>query len=79
MVLYDTAVILGSRPLDGKTWRFSSHVYHSLDRAIELYNQKAVSSITVSGKWTLNFDILHITQPFTEADRMADYLVSPHN
>ncbi len=73
---YDTAVILGSRPSDGKTWRFPSHIYYSLDRAIELYNQKIISSITVSGKWTLNFDVLHITQPFTECDKMADYLLA---
>jgi|GEM_PF-1169314 uncharacterized SAM-binding protein YcdF (DUF218 family) len=76
MINYDTAVILGSRPRDGKTWRFPSHVYYSLDRAVELYNKKKISFITVSGKWTLNFDVLHITQPFTECEKMADYLLA---
>ena len=70
------AVILGSRPYDGKTWQFPSHIYNSLDRAIDLYKQKFISLIVVSGKWTINFDVLHIKQPFKESDKMADYLIA---
>lgn len=71
---YDAAVILGSRPVDGTVWELPAHVYQSLDRAVALYRQKTVHHIVVSGKWTINFDILGIRQPFTECDRMAEYL-----
>lgn len=75
MKAYDSVVVLGSRPLDVYAWKFPSHVYKSLDKAIELYEKKATKYITVSGKWTINFDILGITQPFRECDAMADYLL----
>ena len=71
---YDSIVILGSRPLNPKTWELPSHVYASLDRAAELYNAQATGFITVSGEWTINFDVLNIKQPFKECDAMAEYL-----
>lgn len=72
---YDSVVILGYRPTHPDTWRFPNHIYDSLDRAVELYKQGNTRSITLSGKWTINFDILHIRQPFRECDAMADYLL----
>lgn len=71
---YDAAVVLGSRPVDGGAWELPEHVYHSLDRAVALYRSGRVRHIVVSGKWTFNFDILGIRQPFTEGARMAEYL-----
>jgi uncharacterized SAM-binding protein YcdF (DUF218 family) len=72
---YDTIVILGSRPKDPVTWQLPSHIYTSLDTAILLFNQQAAKTITVSGKWTINFDVLNIQQPFRECEAMADYLI----
>ncbi|MDQ3094294.1 MAG: YdcF family protein [bacterium] len=72
---YDTAVILGYRPLNGETWQFPAHITSSLDRSVELFNEGTISFITVSGKWTINFDVLNIAQPFKECDKMAEYLL----
>lgn len=72
---YDAVIILGSRPKDPKTWALPSHVYASLDRAARLYEQGAARYVIVSGKWTINFDVLGIQQPFTECDAMAEYLL----
>lgn len=73
--IYDTAIVLGSRPLGPSDWGLPQHVYASLDRAANLYAEGKVRFITLSGKWTINFDILNIEQPFKECDAMADYLL----
>lgn len=75
MTAYDSVVILGYRPIHPDTWKFPNHVYNSLDRAAELSEQGCTRSITLCGKWTINFDVLHIQQPFRECDAMADYLL----
>lgn len=74
--MFDAVIILGNRPLKPGTWEFPSHIYNSLDRAAEIYKKNAAKYIVVSGKWTINFDVLNITQPFKECDAMADYLLS---
>lgn len=74
ITIYDAVAVLGSRPRDPKTWKFQPHIYATLTRAAELYKDGQTSYIAVSGKWTLNFDVLHITQPFKECDAMANYL-----
>lgn len=74
MLVYDAIVILGSQP-DPRNWQFPSHVFKTLDRAIDGFVHEASPAIVVSGKWAIRFDILHIAQPFRECDKMADYLI----
>lgn len=74
MAQYDAIIILGSRPTNPASWAFPSHIYHALDRAVELIKQSHAQYVIVSGKWTINFDVLHIQQPFLECNAMADYL-----
>ncbi|MDQ2973419.1 MAG: YdcF family protein [bacterium] len=76
MSRYDTAVILGYRPLNGETWQPPTHITNSLDRSVELFNEGSIQSITVSGNRTINFDVLNIAQPFKECDKMAKYLLT---
>ncbi|MFZ1549224.1 YdcF family protein [Candidatus Roizmanbacteria bacterium] len=76
MKRYDGIVILGSQPINPSvSWTFPTHVYNSLDRAIELHHKKVSPYIIVSGKWSVRFDTLKITPPFTECDKMAEYLL----
>lgn len=75
MKLYDCIIVLASQPRDISDWKFPSHVFNSLDRAIELFNKKASPYIALSGKWAIRFDILHIQQPFRECDGMEKYLL----
>src|SRR5260221_3061590 len=75
MKKYDTIVILGSQP-DLRTWKFPSHTYNSLDRAVELINQGVAPYIALSGDHALKYDNTGITQPFRECDVEEDYLLS---
>jgi uncharacterized SAM-binding protein YcdF (DUF218 family) len=74
-LMHEAVVILGSRPYNPDTWEFPSHIYASLTRAAEMIKRKEAQYIAVSGKWTINFDILHIQQPFTECAAMANFLI----
>ncbi len=75
MQKFDTAVVLGSRPLGPDSWDLPDHIFRSLDRANELLRADKIKYITLCGKWTINFDVLGIEQPFQECDAMAEYLV----
>ncbi len=75
MNTYDAIVVLGSQP-DYQTWEFPSHVYASLDRAIELFNQGAAPYIALSGDHALKFDHTGVVQPFKEADKLEAYVLS---
>lgn len=71
---YDAIIVLGSKPAP-PDWKFPSHVYKSLDVTADLLNQAAAPYVIVSGKWALHYDALNIEQPFTEAEKMAEYLI----
>lgn len=72
---YDAIVVLGSQP-DFRTWRFPSHTYKSLDRALELVNQGIAPYIALSGDHALKYDNTDIAQPFRECDKQEEYLLS---
>ena len=74
--VFDAAVVLGNRPVDGTVWELPEHVYQSLGLAVAMYRNNETRYIVVAGKWTLNFDILGIRQQFTEYEKMAEYLES---
>lgn len=69
---YDAILVLGSQP-DYRTWKFPSHTYASLDRAIELINQGVAPYLVLSGDHAIKYDHTGITQPFKEADAMEEY------
>lgn len=71
---YDAIIVLGSKPTP-PDWKFPSHVYKSLDVAADLLNQETAPYVIVSGKWALHYDALNMQQPFTEAEKMAEYLI----
>ncbi len=75
MKTYDAIVVLGSQP-DFRTWEFPSHTYKSLDRALELVKQGVAPYICLSGDHALKYDNTGITQPFKEADKEEEYLLS---
>lgn len=75
MQTFDAIVVLGSQP-DFRTWRFPSYAYTSLDRALELYNQKKAPYIVLSGDHALKYDDEGITQPFRESDKQEEDLLS---
>lgn len=72
---YDTILVLGSQP-DYTTWKFPSHTYASLDRAIELINQGVAPYLALSGDHALKYDHTGITQPFRECDAQEVYALS---
>lgn len=72
---YDAIVVLGSQP-DYRTWKFPSHTYAALDKAIELITQGVAPYLALSGDHALKFDNVGITQPFKEADKMEEYVIS---
>lgn len=75
MKKFDVIVVLGSQP-DFRNWQFPSHTYLSLDRALELLNQGVAPYIALSGDHALKFDNTGIAQPFKEADKMEEYLLT---
>ncbi len=75
MKTYDAIVVLGSQP-DFRTWKFPSHTYKSLDRALELVSQGVAPYICLSGDHALKYDYTGITQPFRECDQQEEYLLS---
>lgn len=75
MKTYDSILVLGSQP-DYTTWRFPSHTYDSLDRAVELINQGAAPYLALSGDHALKYDHTGITQPFRECDAEEEYVLS---
>jgi hypothetical protein len=75
MKTYDLLITLGSQP-DSTSWRFPDQVYTCLDRTVELFNDNRAPHIAVSGKWSITFDALGITQPFRECDELAAYLIN---
>jgi uncharacterized SAM-binding protein YcdF (DUF218 family) len=72
---YDAILVLGSQP-DFRTWKFPSHTYASLDRAIELINEGVAPYIVLSGDHALKFDNTGIKQPFKECDAEEAHLLS---
>jgi uncharacterized SAM-binding protein YcdF (DUF218 family) len=75
MKQYDVILVLGSQP-DYRTWKFPSHTYKSLDRAIELLNQGVAPYIALSGDHALKYDNTGIVQPFKECDLEEEYVLS---
>lgn len=75
MTSYHAILVLGSQP-DPATWQFPAHTYASLDKALALYEQGVAPYIVLSGDHALRFDNTGITQPFTEADKMQEYLLA---
>jgi uncharacterized SAM-binding protein YcdF (DUF218 family) len=74
MQKFDAIMVLGYKP-DVHTWQFPAYIYQSLNRALELYHQGVAPYIVVSGDHALKFDNIGVTQPFKEADKMAEYLL----
>jgi uncharacterized SAM-binding protein YcdF (DUF218 family) len=75
MNAFDAILVLGSQP-DYSTWKFPSHTYASLDRAIELINQGVAPYLALSGDHALKYDHTGITQPFRECDAEEEYALS---
>jgi uncharacterized SAM-binding protein YcdF (DUF218 family) len=75
MKTYDAIVVLGSQP-DFRNWLFPSHTYKSLERAMELLQEGVAPYIALSGDHALKFDNTGITQPFKEADKLEEYLLT---
>jgi len=74
MKKYDTIVVLGSQP-DFRTWKFPSHTYRGLDRALGLFRQGSAPYIALSGDHALKYDYTHIKQAFRECDKQEEYLL----
>lgn len=73
MAKYDAIVVLASQP-DPGTWEFPAQLHSCMDKAVEVYDSGQAPYIIVSGDHAISFDNRHISQPFRECDKMAEYL-----
>lgn len=53
-----------------------NHVYQRLDKAVEIYNKNCDQQIVLSGKYSFLYDQLKKHPPTTEAEKMAQYLLT---